>query len=128
MRTNKYMLIPFMLILSVISGCASFDPCGNQVIQRIPAPKDPWEVVVFERDCGATTRKSVQVSIVGLGTRLPNEGGNIFIAEPSSENLTDEVSVRWISNKEIEIRYSPKAKIFKSEIQVKHIHITYGKQ
>lgn len=110
-----------LLALPIVAACSFLDPCGNRIIKRIPAPKDPWEVVVFERDCGATTAKSIQISIIGLGRRLPNESGNVFIAEDPA----NEVRVRWLSNREVEVTHRPGIKLFKSEPQFQHVRITY---
>ena len=46
--------------------------CANVVQQRIVAPDAKHEVVLFERDCGATTDFSIQLSVVARATTLPN--------------------------------------------------------
>jgi hypothetical protein len=44
------------------------------------APNGTLKAVTFRRDCGATTKYSVQVSILPAKKPLPNEGGNVFVA------------------------------------------------
>ena len=55
--------------------------CGNDEVVRVPSPDAKFEAVVFQRDCGATTGFSTQVSVVTKGASLPNEAGNVFIAD-----------------------------------------------
>src|SRR6478672_7407977 len=62
------------------------------------APNGTLKAVTFRRDCGATTRYSVQVSILPAKKPLSNEGGNVFVAsgEPS-------IVVRWIGDRHLSI-------------------------
>ena len=53
-----------MPTFTMLNGCVLLDPCENAITGQIKAPKDPWEVVVFECSCGTTTGKSIQVSIL----------------------------------------------------------------
>lgn len=56
------------------------DLCGNTLLAETPSPEGNLRAVVFERNCGATTSFSTQVSVIESGSTLPNEGGNVFIA------------------------------------------------
>src|SRR5579871_3272982 len=70
------------LVALVAVGNALFpDLCGNDVIARYPSPDGRLELIVFERDCGATTRFSTQASILDRGGKLANEAGNLFQAD-----------------------------------------------
>src|SRR5688572_11020252 len=55
--------------------------CRNEVLAELPAPDNRNRAVVFQRDCGATTGFSTQVSVLRGSRRLPNEGGNVFVAD-----------------------------------------------
>lgn len=53
------------------------------------SPDHRVEAVVFERNCGATTGFSTQVSIIRQGTSLGNDGGNVLVMDghPRETNL-----------------------------------------
>ena len=55
--------------------------CGNTPIVEEPAPGGKFRAVVFERDCGATTGFSTNISIIPARSPLPNEQGNVFRAD-----------------------------------------------
>lgn len=76
----------------VILGCLSllallsfifpdFDPCVNDMVGQVQSPDGQFKAVIFERDCGATTDFSTQVSIVPTSTPLPDTAGNVFVAD-----------------------------------------------
>jgi hypothetical protein len=62
-------------ILTLISGVGALgwlvisaleDLCGNDPISETPSPNGQMKVVVFQRDCGATTGFSTQVSVLPI--------------------------------------------------------------
>jgi hypothetical protein len=60
---------------------SSFDDlCGNTIVATEFSPDHRLKAVLFERNCGATTRFSSQVSVLPSDRDLPNEGGNVFAA------------------------------------------------
>ena len=121
--------LTLLLLIFVLEACSFLNPCENKILERIPAHKAPWEAVVFERNCGATTSTSFQVSILPLGGNLPNDGGNVFIADRIPENPKAQVHVNWLSNRHMEVTYPAGSRVFKSEAQVRHVQVTYeGKQ
>jgi len=69
---------------------------------------------MFERDCGATTDFSTQVSILGSKDSLPDEAGNIFIADSNHGAITHlKIEIRWSSPKQLVISYSPQARVLR---------------
>ena len=83
----RVLLLGLTVVLS--SGCGL---CANDEVVRIPSPDTKFEAVVFQRDCGATTGFSTQVSVVTRGASLPNEAGNVFIADTDHGKAT---SASW---------------------------------
>lgn len=73
-----------------------FSPCANEVMQEAVAPDGTRRAVVFQRDCGATTWFSSQVAIVWGPNELPDEPGNVFIADDHPK--TTETEVRWLDS------------------------------
>jgi len=109
------------------------DLCGNQVIEKIEINNTELNAVIFQRDCDATTGFSTQVSLINKNETLPNESGNIFIADtdhgnaPRGEGGGPEVKVKSISSNHIQILTHQNARIFKNEEKWKTITIIYSK-
>ena len=96
--------------------------CGNEIFQTIPSPNKKYKAIIFQRDCGATTGFSTQISIVKTISKLANESGNIFIADghPSDHPL----KVTWVDAKNIEIEENF-SEIFLKNTKFENIEIKY---
>lgn len=129
----------------VILGCLSlfallsfifpdFDPCVNDMVGQVQSPDGQFKAVIFERDCGATTDFSTQVSIVPTSTPLPDTAGNVFVtdgnhgAAPPGRGGGPNVWVKWLNPKLIKIVYDKRAATYKMEKQYQNINITYEAQ
>ena len=103
----------------MIFGCSM--PAKNTVIQEIPSPSGNLKAIVFERNAGATTSFSTQISIIQASETLKNDGGNTFIADcdhgkaPRASWGGPAVLVEWIDDKTLSITHHPDARVFKSE-------------
>jgi hypothetical protein len=96
------------------------DLCGNTIVEEAVSPSGTKRAVLFERSCGATTGFSSQLSIVGASTDLPNDGGNVFIAD----GYPDGYEVRWLDDSSLQIT-GVKGEVFKRESQVSGVSIRY---
>ena len=73
------------------------------------------------RDCGATTDFSTQASLLPFGAALPNEGGNIFIADtdhgaaPRVSHGGPELQVLWEATDRVLLSYDATARLFKAD-------------
>ncbi|HEY4164656.1 MAG TPA: hypothetical protein VGM59_16435 [Dongiaceae bacterium] len=79
-------LTAIILLIGVLGYwmLTSFDDiCGNKIVATAFSPDRAVKAVLFERDCGATTGFSSQVSVLEGGATLPDDGGNVFIANES---------------------------------------------
>ena len=109
--------VGFVALLSF----AFSDLCGNEELETIYSPDVARKVVVFERACGATTGFSIQVSLLRAGQSLPNEPGNLFVADTNQVDVplvqapAPFVAVRWLGDKELVLTYGPGARVFHSE-------------
>ena len=83
--------------------------CGNDVVARVPSPDGRLEAVVFQRDCGATTDFSTQVSVVRAGGSLPDAGGNLLVATggPPGPGGGPVVRAEWAGATRLRLRYYP---------------------
>lgn len=92
-----YVLI-FVVIYLFHFSCFNLFECKNEIIETIESPSKNKKVVIFQRDCGATTNGSTQVSILAPEAELHDgNGGNIFIVEDAKKD----VIVEWKNDEEL---------------------------
>ena len=105
--------------------------CGNSVLFEYPSPNGRLKAVIFERNCGATTGFSTQVSILPIAGAFENEGGNLFSADtdrhraPSGQGGGPEVRFRWVSDTHAELQHHQFARIFSANANVKGVQVVY---
>jgi len=100
--------------------------CQNQVFKEYNSPDQSLKAVVFQRDCGATTGFSTQISILESDENLDNESGNIFIVKGHPAEIAPEIV--WNGNEDIVIHHHIDGKEFKAENQfgwINTVKITY---
>ncbi len=105
--------------------------CDNTPLAEVPSPGGTRKAVVFQRDCGATTGFSTQVSVLAAGEKLPNDGGNVFVADtdhgqaPSGPGGGPVVEVVWLGEERLLIRHHRRARVFRSEAHVGSVAVGY---
>ncbi|PKN19626.1 MAG: hypothetical protein CVU71_04430 [Deltaproteobacteria bacterium HGW-Deltaproteobacteria-6] len=78
--------------------------CGNKIIKEVKSPNQNNRIIIFVRDCGATTGFSTHASVINSEQSLANEGGNLFSADaahgkaPSGQGNELIVEVAWQDN------------------------------
>lgn len=75
--------------------------CGNDIYNEYLSPNGKLKAVVFQRDCGATTWFSTQISILPAHNVLGNEAGNIFIIDGDPREVAP--NLEWVDDKRIKI-------------------------
>ena len=113
------------------AGCGLDDPCANAVISRVKSPDGVKEAIVFERDCGATTRSSTQLSVLGAGsafleqptTWAATQAGNAAVTEGTSSEVG--ISVNWASSNRLVVIRPAGARSFKAEQVVGGVTLEY---
>ena len=117
---------------------ACVDPCGNDVLTEARSPDGRLKAVVFQRDCGATTGFSTQVSVIPSGESLltaptwlrSTEGGNVFVADtnhgkaPSGPGGGPVVKVEWLDATHLRITRDNRARVFKSAASIHGVNVT----
>ena len=84
------------------------------------SPDGSRKIVVFSRDCGATTSGiNTQASVLAKKDQLPDDGGNIFVVDKGT------ASVSWKKDGGILVMIEPGARVFKKESSVDGILIEY---
>lgn len=128
--SSGILLVTIICIIKLLSILGNFG-VDNYIIDEVYSPDDKYKAVIFDRDTGATTDFNTQISIISSKSSLPNDPGNLFIADtnhgraPSGKGGGPEVTISWISSTEIIITYHRKARIFKQEGSIKSIQAKY---
>jgi hypothetical protein len=113
-------------LVALTAGTACADPCLNSTLAEVPSPSGELRAVVFERDCGATTGFSVQVSILRRGERLSNVGGNAFTADAGRSPLPLKVEAQWDSDRALRLTCDPRLRTFTKESAVSGVTLIYA--
>lgn len=122
------------LIVVAIVGLWFYLPpmCANDLIKAIPSPDGKKKVVVFQRDCGATTGFSTQAALLSSSEALSNKSGNVFASDtnhgaaPSGQGGGPELQVAWRNANTVAISYHPAVRVFKAEPEVAGVRFTYS--
>jgi len=117
-----------LLALMMCSGCS--DACQNTEASRRLSPDGNHVAILFQRDCGAATGFSTQISVLDANGK-PSGGGNAFVAD--DDHGTARVGawdgswaeMKWLSPEQLLIRYAAKSRIFKKKERVSGVNITY---
>lgn len=121
-------VIVSIALAASISGCS--DTCRNTAVSTELSSDGSHRAILFERDCGATTGFSSQVSVTDAAATLSG-GGNAFVADTDHGVATASawggpwVELRWLSPKRLLIRYDKAARVFTREDNVSGVSITY---
>lgn len=104
--------------------------CANELIETAISPDKQHKAILFERDCGATTDFSSQVSILDSDEDLPNAYGNTFIAEAERNGQRASwvgpwVEIKWRSPNELEVSYDRTAEVYEKYETVESIRVIY---
>jgi predicted small secreted protein len=135
LKTEIYILGCFLLLSTHSAGCLNLaDGCGNEILRVHYSPTKQLKAVIFERDCGATTGFSTQISIMAANGDLPNEGGNVFVADtdhgksPSGPGGGPPVEVEWKGESSLNIIYDNRARVFLRKDSQNGVTISYSER
>ena len=127
MDANKICFSVAISSILMLSSCSIVGDCRNEIEYRSQSPNGSYDVVVFNRNCGATSGYNVQVSIVEHGMDITKEkNGNILSA--FGVGYTESIKPIWLSQNAINIYMYRSARIgFRKNaingIAIKHIFI-----
>lgn len=102
MDLSVFMLIILVVGILLIFGLSLLfgDLCGNAVVSETFSPDKKMKVVVFRRDCGATTGYSTNVSIINGWEKLSkDQGGNVYVLDDSIP-----LNIKWTGNDKVHIK------------------------
>jgi hypothetical protein len=132
-KTGTFKLGCLLLLCALSAGCINITGgCVNTILRVHYSPTKRLKAVVFERQCGATTGFSTQVSIISADSDLPNEGGNVFVADtdhgksPSGPGGGPPVEVEWKGESSLNVIYDNRARVFLRKDSQNDVTITYS--
>ncbi len=117
--TLAFIVLMVLFYLAIFGMLSFLEPCENRIIQSVFSPNKKYKVVLFQRDCGATTSFSSQISLLKSKEKL-EDSGNIYIAKGYPKNFT----IEWQDNNHIIITL-PKQKVYKIKKELNSIVIEY---
>ncbi len=94
------------------------------------SPDGKREAVLFQRDCGATTGFSTQISILEVGD-TPLGGGNAFRADDDHGAAKagtwggSWAEMRWLASDRLLVRYATNSRIFEQDELVSGVSVSY---
>ena len=107
--------------VATTTACNVTGPCKNSPAIAIPSTDGSHSAWVFVRDCGATTAKSTQVSILEADDDQPVRAGNAFIISGEAQ-----VIATWRLPDRVDISFEESGEVIKQESEVAGIEITYN--
>ena len=114
-------MIRLILILPMVvfaTGCLGTD-CENEPSSEIVSPNGSKKIVLFSRNCGATTGFNLQGSILNRNEELPNEKGTAFIADENTAKIV------WQDDNKLVVTFGPGVEVFKRETSCRGVSIEY---
>lgn len=88
-----------ILFFALLFYLAAGGLCNNEIYAELLSPDKRNKAVIFQRDCGATSGFSTQISILPADNTLKNDAGNIFVLKGHPQSHAPAVS--WLSNTEL---------------------------
>jgi hypothetical protein len=107
-----------LLMLLSLVGCIKND-CSNELITEIISPDGAKKIVLFSRNCGATTGFNCQATILDTANELPDKVGTTFIIGHGSAITS------WIDNTKVLVILEPSVRLFKKEFVDHGVCIEY---
>jgi hypothetical protein len=117
-----------VMALFALEGCTA--DCNDTMVERLLSPDGKHEAVLFQRDCGATTGFTTQISVVVTGEEVSGSG-NTFVADDDHGKARvgawegPWAEIKWLSANRVRIRYSRKSRIFNQSETVGPVKIVY---
>ncbi len=138
MRLWAKILLGIVIVVVLLAGYLfygfyrfSSGICKNGIVSEISSPDGMFKAVIFQRDCGATTGFSTQVSVLRISRSLPDDNGNIFVADTNHGRARSaawggpEAKVYWENSRKLIIEHQIMTRVFKAEKQIDGVVVEY---
>lgn len=127
--TNKFPLGIFLLLTALPALLAGgglwylsslLPSCSIAEQARLTAPDGQFDLVVFSRNCGATTEPNTQAALIPAGDHLPEDAAS-FVSIAAAADLAP----RWDGFGNIELTIPQGAEIYRQDENVAGVAIIY---
>ncbi|AGK54123.1 DUF5412 family protein [Bacillus sp. 1NLA3E] len=123
-RIKPLLITVIILIILFIVGNYTLDKlfgdmCGNDIVQKVISPNGKKVAYIFQRNCGATTGISYQLTLIDADEKLPNKSGNTFVSDKKFK-------VKWINDKKLRVNYKKSSETNEMDKSVNWIKIEYA--
>ena len=106
-----------MVVGFVALASCGHDPCENIPLSESVSPDGRKKIVIFSRECGVTTGRNCQGSIIGVSDPQPIESGTLFITDG------EPAEVRSDSAKRVTVTLAKGGRVFKPEELVEGVAV-----
>ncbi len=97
--------------------------CGTEIFQEVTSPNGKNKLVLYQRDCGATTGFATHISLIRSNADLPNTTGNVFQA-PGHPDWFD-IKISWEDDRHAVIEHNGKPIPYLTETKVGRVEFRY---
>lgn len=113
--------IPAVLVGGLLWYASSLlSSCETTQHQRLPSPDSAFDLIIFSRDCGATTGANTQAALIPNGDSLPDDAASFL-----SIGAAADLSPRWDSPASITLTVPAGAQIYRQDTSVAGIAVNY---
>ncbi|UXN68646.1 hypothetical protein N8A98_15465 [Devosia neptuniae] len=113
--------IPALLVGGLLWYASSLLPsCQTTQHARLPSPDSAFDLVIFSRDCGATTGANTQAALIPNGDSLPDDAASF-----PSIGASADLAPRWTGPTSITLTIPPAAQIYRRDDSVAGIAVIY---
>jgi hypothetical protein len=95
------------------------------VLAEAISPGNQKRAVLFQRDCGATTGFSTNISILDHNQALPHSAGNVFVGDGNHGAVVMDVHIHWESRDHLVVNLQALARVFRQDTDAKGVRISY---
>jgi hypothetical protein len=106
--------------------------CGNTLLSRLPSPDGKRELVVYERNCGATTGFSTQASVLRSSDSLPQDPNSFVVIDsdhgraPSGPGGGPILVGLWTGNDSLLVQFDRRARVFTQKRKMRGVTIHFA--
>jgi hypothetical protein len=113
-------IVVMLLPVAAIFFSLTFD-CGADNVRRIMAPDNHHKVIVFRKNCGATTAYSTQAVLLPVWRPFILAFSNPFFVSAEEDHL----DVHWRDNDAVDVVFPKTLRTFRRDPKVDDIAIFY---
>lgn len=112
-------IVSWYIMLDIVFS----DMCGNEINLELMSPDKKHKAIIFQRDCGATTGFSTQVSIIKSIEELPNKSGNVLTSDGHPND--NGYKLKWLNAENLLISNAHNNRIYFKEKTIGTISVSY---